>query len=62
MMRQTVLLLWAIVVFALSAPSSGQYQIPVSVIGSGGGSASGVFRIAGGEPGTEVSWQATRER
>ncbi len=42
MMRQAVLLLSAIVlIFALSVPSNGQYQIPMSVIGGGGGSTSG---------------------
>ena len=42
MMRQTVfVLLAAVLVFALSAPASAQYQISPSVIGSGGGSASG---------------------
>ena len=42
MMRQAALVLAAIVlVFVLSAPSSAQYQISPSVVGSGGGSASG---------------------
>ena len=41
-MRQTALLLLAVLaVFVLAVPASGQYQISSSVIGSGGGSASG---------------------